>query len=73
MLDGFRSESQALYDSWKNGTAEQQKWAANLDAKWNGKLSGTKSNRISLKKYIAKPANYYDTINYNNPNDNYFS
>lgn len=73
MQDGSRSEAQGLYDAWKNGTAEQQKWAANLDAKWNGKLSGTKSNRISLKKYIAKPANYYDTINYNNPNDNYFS
>ena len=49
MLDGSRSEAQALYDSWKNGTDEQQKWAANLDAKWNGRLSGTKSNRISLK------------------------
>lgn len=42
MRDGSRSEAKALYDSWKNGTAEQQKWAANLDAKWNGKLSGTK-------------------------------
>lgn len=73
MQDGSRSEAQGLYDAWKNGTPEQQKWAANLDAKWNGKLSGTKSNRISLKKYITKPANYYDTINYNNPNDNYFS
>ena len=42
MQDGSRSEAQGLYDAWKNGTAEQQKWAANLDAKWNGKLSGTK-------------------------------
>lgn len=40
MQDGSRSEAQGLYDAWKNGTDEQQKWAANLDAKWNGKLSG---------------------------------
>lgn len=43
MQDGSRSEAQALYDSWKNGTDEQQKWAANLDAKWKGKLSGRRN------------------------------
>ena len=40
MLDGSRSEAQGLYNSWKNGTKEQKQWAANLDEKWNGKLSG---------------------------------
>ena len=40
MLDGSRSEAQSLYNSWKNGTKEQKQWAANLDEKWNGKLSG---------------------------------
>ena len=43
MQDGSISEAKGLYDSWKNGTAEQQKWAANLDAKWNGKLSGKRN------------------------------
>ena len=43
MQDGSISEAKGLYDSWKNGTAEQKKWAANLDAKWNGKLSGIKN------------------------------
>ena len=30
-----------------------------------------KNNRIPLK-LLSKPINYYDIINYNNPNDNYF-
>ena len=56
-----------------NGTEEQKQWATDLDAKWNGKLSGIKTKRTTLKNILPKSTNYYDIINYNNPNDNYFA
>lgn len=73
MTSGDRREAQKLYTMWKDGTEEQKKWAADLDAKWNGKLSGIKTKRTILKNILPKSTNYYDIINYNNPNDNYFA
>lgn len=72
--DGTKEEARNLYNMWVNGTEEQKKWAANLDAKWNGKLSGIRTKRTTLKNILPKSTNYYyDIINYNNPNDNYFA
>lgn len=45
MQDGSTSEARGLYESWKDGTPEQQRWAAAIDDKWGGKFSG---NRRSL-------------------------
>lgn len=73
MTSGSKAEAQRLYTMWKDGTEEQKQWATDLDAKWNGKLSGIKTKRTTLKNILPKSTNYYDIINYNNPNDNYFA
>lgn len=57
MMNGSRSEAQALYNMWKNGTADQKRWAANLNAKWNGKLGGNiKTTKTSSPLNITRPS-----------------
>lgn len=39
--DGTKEEARILYNMWINGTEEQKKWAANLNAKWNGSFGNS--------------------------------
>lgn len=39
--DGSKAEARSLYNIWVNGTAEQKKWAADLNAKWHGSFKGS--------------------------------
>ena len=46
--DGSKAEARSLYNMWVNGTAEQKKWAADLNAKWHGSFRGsTKKDNTS--------------------------
>ena len=46
--DGSKAEARNLYNMWINGTKEQKKWAADLNAKWHGSFGGsTKKDNTS--------------------------
>ena len=51
--DGSKAEARNLYNMWINGTTEQKKWAADLNAKWHGSFEGStkKDNTSNTRPY----------------------